>query len=695
MRSHPVPFVSSARRERHLQAARLAGAAAAAVVAQVLVDMPDGYFGSADEITAFGAVYAAAVAGTVAAVLTPWRHRPRWAPWTAVALLAVSVGVFVPALAADPFVAGLTAAWNLWVLATFLFPRASRGRYRIPPGKEPELDAWLTEWSPAVAHLAVVALVVTAAVVGHRLSGRWLPLSVCLALNLAVLAAAARLLLLLVRARRRGVFVVVLPLVAALFFLGRPPALFGLLATFQLFLLVQLFGHTRMVAEVIRDFLDRPARLILAFFLALILVGTVLLGFPAAASAGGRVAAMDALFTATSAVCVTGLIVLDTPHDFSPFGHAVILGLIQLGGLGIMVLSTFAALALGGSLGMRGEEVLRQSLEAHSGRAARRLTLFIVVSTLAIEALGALALAGAFHRGGEPLARSLWLGLFHAVSAFCNAGFALMTDSLIGFQREPATLAVFALLIVLGGVGFAVLAAFAERVTGRFKGGRRGRWPVQAKVVLAMSAALAAAGWILYALCEWNHSLVGLAPGHKLVNALFQSVTARTAGFNSVEMSLTPAALLVTCALMFVGASPGSTGGGIKTTTAAALLAAVRATVRGGGAVVFGRELPRATVDRSLAIVVAYVLGAGGGLFALALVEAQPLDRLAFEVVSALGTVGLSAGATAELTAPGKLIVTMLMLAGRVGPLTLALFVATGGARAPAWRHPRASMMVG
>lgn len=692
MRNPPAPFVSSVRRERHLQAARLASAAAAASVAQVLVDMPDGYFGRADEITVFGAVFAAALAVVTAAFAAPWRRRPLWVAWTAPLALAATVGLFVPPLATDPFVAGVAAAWNLWVLASFLFPRASRRRYPVPPGEEPELDAWLTEWSPAVAHLAMVSLVLAAIVVGHRLSDRALPTLVCLALNLGALATAGRLFVLLFRARRRGVYAMLLPLVSAVFFLGSPGALFGHLAAIQALLLVQLFGQTRTAAEIVRDFLDRPARLLVSFFVVLILVGTVILGFPAAAAEGVEIALVDALFTATSAACVTGLIVLDTPRDFSPFGHAVILGLIQLGGLGIMVLSTFAALTLGGSLGLRGEEVLRQSLEARSGRAARRLTLFIAAATLAIETCGALVLTAAFWRGGEPPGRALWLGVFHSVSAFCNAGFALWADSLIPFREQPLTLAVFAVLIVLGGVGFAVLAAVAARLTRR----RRERWPVQAKVVLAASAGLVVAGWLLYALLEWDASLAGLAPGHKLVNSLFQSVTARTAGFNSVAMTITPAALLVLCGLMFVGASPGSTGGGVKTTTAAAALAAVRATVRGGvPATLFDRELPRDVVDRSLAITVAAALTVGGGLLALALTEAQPLDRLFFEVVSAVGTVGLSLGATAELTTPGKLIVAVLMLAGRVGPLTLALVLAARSAGAPVHRRPRASMMVG
>lgn len=678
-------------RRQHLSAARTVGAAAAAIIAQVVVDMPDGYFGGADQITPFGAFYAALVVlATAVAVLAGRPPRSRF-PWIAPALLSLNAGLFVAPLYSDPLVSGLAAAWNLTILAKFLFPLGPRIS-PIPPGEDMELDTWLSIWGSAARHLSTTALVLTTAVVGYEMSRQWLPYLICLALNLGALGVCGRFLLLLHRRRRRGIVLVILPLLAGLAFVGRPSVLLIFLATAQILLLVQLIRQTRTAAEVLRSFLDRPARLILTSFVGLILLGAVLLTFPAAA-AGAAVSPLDALFTATSAACVTGLIVLDTPHDFSLFGQIVVLALLQIGGLGIMVLSTFATLALGGSLDLRGEQVLREMLETRSGLAAYRLTRFIVLSTLAIEALGAIALAWRFSRHGAAPAEALWQGLFHSVSAFCNAGFALWSDSLVGFQTDPIVLLVVAALILFGGIGFTVLATLAGRPFRR----RRGALPIQARIVLVVSAFLLAVGWALYVGLEWQHSLAGLDPADRVVNAFFQSVTTRTAGFNSVDLAATaPATVLALCALMFVGASSGSTGGGIKTTTAAVLLAAVRATVRGGGpATLFDREIPRATINRSLAITLLAGMTVGGGLFLLSLTETQPLEHLLFEVVSAVGTVGLSLGATAKLSAAGKLIVSVLMLAGRVGPLTLVLWIGEDTTHRPTSRRPRASIMVG
>ncbi|HSL82504.1 MAG TPA: potassium transporter TrkG, partial [Thermoanaerobaculia bacterium] len=246
----------------------------------------------------------------------------------------------------------------------------------------------------------------------------------------------------------------------------------------------------------------------------------------------------------------------------------------------------------------------------------------------------------------------------------------------------------------LGGLGFVVLAAVGSRVVHR---GRRRPLPVQVRTVLAASAVLVAAGTVLYAACEWGRTLDGLSVADKLVNALFQGVTLRTAGFNSVGFEeLGAATVLFMMLFMFVGAAPGSTGGGIKTTTAAVLLAAIRAAIRGGGpATLFDREVPRDVVLRSLAIAVISVGIVALGLFVLLLFEPRPFLELLFETVSAFGTVGLSLGATPELGPAGKLTIIAVMFVGRIGPLTLALLLGTGAARRPAVRHPETRLMVG
>ncbi|MCW8141115.1 MAG: hypothetical protein KIT58_19615, partial [Planctomycetota bacterium] len=451
-----------------------------------------------------------------------------------------------------------------------------------------------------------------------------------------------------------------------------------------------LWAGERVTDEVLAYFYEHPALLTCASFAGLILLGTLLLSFPASAAPGARIDPLDALFTATSAACVTGLVVLDTPTAFSGWGHAALLLLIQAGGLNIMVLSTFAALALGRRLGLRGELALGQVLDLPVHRTATQLAVFIVVSTLAIEAVGAVLLGLWFAADGAPGLEAAWLGLFHAVSAFCNAGFALRSDSLVGLQRDPFALGVVGALVVLGGLGFSVMATAWLRLRGE-------RVPpsLQVRLVLAVSTGLLALGAGAFALLEWDASLAGLGPLDKLTNALFQSAVARTAGFNSVDLgALERSTLLVVCALMLIGASPGSTGGGIKTTTFAVLVGTVLSAVRGGAPIVlFGRTIPVALAYRSAAVFLATAAVGFAGLLALLVTQPLPFEQLLFEVCSALGTVGLSVGATGALDAPGKLVVIALMFAGRVGPLTLVLLL--GRPAQARVGYPDARLMIG
>jgi len=679
-------------RERHLLAARVTGAAALGIVAQIAVDMPGGYFGGADRITAWGAAYAAALVVLamllVVALVRGWRSGPLLVPL----ILSLDIGVFIPPVGSDPLVSGVVVLWNLLLLAQFYFPPVvDEGALRLVVASQAE--AWLHRWSPAVRHLAAVSLVLTVAVVGYRLSDRLTAQLVCLALGYGVLGLAWPFVRMRLRAGSRKVLLVAVPVAASLLFVASPPAMLSWLAVAQAMLLLVLVAQHQSAVEILRHFYDHPSRLIVLSFATVIVVGTVLLTFPGAAAGPGAVSPIDALFTATSATCVTGLIVLDTPHAFSTAGHGVILGLIQVGGLGIMVLSTFATLLLGGSLGLRGERALTEVLDLPTADTAYRLTRFIVVGTLAVEAVGAVVLGVFYAAEGLPAGQAAWRGVFHAISAFCNAGFALQSDSIVMFQRQPGALLTFAALITLGGLGFAVLAGVWRLATAR----EPHLLTVQVRVVLAASAVLVAAGTLLYAVVEWDRSLAGLGWGDKLVNALFQSVTLRTAGFNSVDFAaLAPATIVVMIFFMFVGASPGSTGGGIKTTTAAVLLAAIRSTVRSGEpARLFDREVPVDVVYRSLAILVISVTVVAAGLFVLLLVEPLGFAELAFEVVSAFGTVGLSLGATPELGPVGKLIIIVVMFTGRVGPLTVALLLGRSAARGPRVRLPESRVMVG
>lgn len=705
--------------------ARVAGATAVSLVGQVAVDMPQGFYGSSDEMTTPGLMLAVAwLALAFWLVVSLRRKFHATLPW-ALVFLAVGAGLFVPAITSDPLIAGAVALWHLTLVALLSFPSQSKvgGHRSHHPGRSqagssnagkphPEhseqprddLDHWRRDTAPAQRHLAALAVVLTVAVVGYGLSGHLAAAMVCAALHLAALVLAMPLLRSLVSTGSRAPWVVALPTLSALlaiFTAGIDSAL-ALLVLTQLVLLLVAVRDADLLHELVQVFFRHPSGLLALSFVAIILVGTLLLTFPAASATGVPIAPLDALFTATSATCVTGLIVLDTPHAFSPLGHGVLLALIQVGGLGIMVLSTYAMLLLGGNLGLRGEHALSQLLESHSSTAAYGLTRFIVLSTLAVETVGAILLGLIFWRQGSGPGEAAWLGVFHSVSAFCNAGFALFSDSLVGFQDHPQLLGVVSALIVLGGIGFVVLYALwlnLWRLT-PWKPGRSGTGlrslSVQVKAVMLASLVLVLGGWALYAGLEWQHSLDGLSFADKASNALFQSITLRTAGFNSVDYStLSPATTLLMMVLMFIGASPGSTGGGIKTATLVVLLAATVAIARGPGVVrLFDREVPRATVFRALAILMASVAIVLATFFLLLVFERLPFETLLFEAVSAVGTVGLSLGATGELGAMGKVVIIVAMFIGRIGPLTLALVLGTGAEEAKV-RHARARIMVG
>ncbi|MEZ5330736.1 MAG: potassium transporter TrkG [Thermoanaerobaculia bacterium] len=680
-------------RLRLLAAARLVGSCAVSLVAQIAIDMPDGYFGGRDVVTRLGTLYSLGLLLVTALLVQQLLRSTRRPGWLVPTIHAVNVGLFTPAMASDPVVSGIVVVWNLTLLAQHFFPVLDPGspdtRYA-----DTSPEHFLQHKGPALRHLAGVSLVLTVAAVGYRLSGRLLTLVVCLVLAYTALAAALPALDRLRQAGHRSVWALALPVAASLASLRSPVAMLSWLAVAELYLLALLFSREHFTAELLHDFYGRPSRLIGASFATVISLGTILLTFPAASATHRAIAPLDALFTATSATCVTGLIVLDTPKDFSFFGQVVLLGLIQVGGLGIMVLSTFATLLLGGNLGLRGERALTQMLELPSGSTAYRLTRFIVLSTFTVEAVGAAILTWVFHGKGHGWAAALWRGVFHAVSAFCNAGFALQSDSLVGLQDNTLGLLTFAVLIVGGGLGFGVLAALWWRLIDS----RRRPLSTQVVVVLAASAVLLALGTLAYLWLEWDHTLGGLSPTHKLLNAFFQSVTLRTAGFNSVGFeSLAPGTLLVMVLFMFVGASPGSTGGGIKTTTVVVLLAAIRGIGRGGEEPrILDRRLPREIVDRSLAILVISGSIVLGGFLALLLWEDQPFAKLLFETVSAFGTVGLSLGATPLLDTLGKLFIIVLMFVGRVGPLTVALLIGKGSrGTVHTYRYPETRIMVG
>jgi trk system potassium uptake protein len=399
-------------------------------------------------------------------------------------------------------------------------------------------------------------------------------------------------------------------------------------------------------------------------------VGALLLSIPLATEAPGRATFLTALFTATSAVCVTGLAVVDTPAHWSAFGEWVILLLIQVGGLGIMTLSSLIALIVGRRLRLR----QRLVAVAESGTLdlgdLRQLLTGVIKLSFGVEAVVAVALGLRFWLGhGETVRRAGYLGLFHAVSAFNNAGFALFSDNLIGFRQDPFTLIVIGIAVVVGGIGFPVWLQIARHPRSPKK------WNLHAKLTVTVTLFLLLAGWVSLAFFEWTNqaTLGSLSVLDSLVNALFHSIVPRTAGFNSIDMAaVREPSLLVTEILMFIGGGSASTAGGIKVSTFGLLAWVMWAELRGDpDVVVFERRVPNA-VHRHAVTVVLLALGAVM-VATMVLLATSDLRRadLFFEAVSALATVGLSTGTTPLLPAAGQLTVIALMILGRVGPPTV------------------------
>ncbi len=443
----------------------------------------------------------------------------------------------------------------------------------------------------------------------------------------------------------------------------------------------------------------RPAVSFIVVFAALVLLGTALLMLPRATPRGQPLALLDALFTSTSAVCVTGLVVRDTGAGFTVFGQAVILALIQLGGLGIMSLTAALSLLLGRGIGVRESSFLREVFNVPMVNAVGRTIRFIIIMTLVLEAAGTVLI----HRGLAGVVPGdgarLFTAVFHAVSAFCNAGFSTLDGSLVGVADNPLVTGTAAVLFVVGGLGFGVVANLGAWLQGRLlrtPAGRRARLGLQEKVVVAVSLGLliVGAGGILA--LESGGALAPLPVIDRLGQALFQSATCRTAGFNSIDLnSLAPATHFLMIMLMFVGGAPGSTAGGIKVTTLAVAWANMRATAAGRRQVrLGGRELEQVAVQRAMLVLSSGVVAVAIGVFVLLLTEGRDLLTTVFEVVSAMATVGLTLGLTPLLSPAGRVVVILLMFIGRLGPLTLAASL-SGAARDTRVRLPRGRILIG
>lgn len=434
-------------------------------------------------------------------------------------------------------------------------------------------------------------------------------------------------------------------------------------------------------ARLLKPLIQSPARFTIASFALMILTGTLLLMLPQAANT--PVSLIDALFTSASAVCVTGLTVVDTGTTFTSLGQWIILALIQAGGLGIMTISTIIVLMLKKRSNLTGRAIIQDTFIHDSKYNLYKMLWAITISTFLIEGIGIIFMFPCFHPEYGNL-QSLKLSVFHAISAFCNAGFSIFPDSVMRYQENIPLNLVFCFLIISGGIGFPVIIELKEC----FPFNRRtwSRLTLHTKIVLSATGILLLTSTAIIGLMEWHNTLAPLSVPGRVLAAFFQAVNARTAGFNSLPIgSLANETLFVLMLFMFIGASPGSCGGGIKTTTAATLMTLGFSRLRGSDYPhLFNRKISDSSVGKAISIVLISMTIVFLGIFLLHMSEIGDVSHtdtrgkfleICFEVISAFGTVGLSTGMTPSLTAAGKLIISCIMFIGRLGPLVVAIAV--------------------
>ncbi|NIK78506.1 trk system potassium uptake protein TrkH [Paenibacillus castaneae] len=435
-----------------------------------------------------------------------------------------------------------------------------------------------------------------------------------------------------------------------------------------------------------------PPRILVSGFAVIILLGAFLLTLPFASSSGTRLSLVDALFTATSATCVTGLVVVDTGSYFSVAGQVILMALIQLGGLGFMTMATLIALVFRKRISLKERLVLQEAMNQSSMEGIVRLIRRVIIYSLSIELVGAVLFASRFA-ADMPLGKAIYYGVFHSISAFNNAGFDIFGGyrSLTLYASDPTVSITAILLVIFGGLGFVVMSDLLEWRHNR-------KLSLHSKVVLTVTGSLIALGTIIIFVFEFSNPLTlgSLEWGGKVLSALFQSVMPRTAGYNSINLTeLRQATQFFIIILMFIGASPGSTGGGIKTTTFAVLIGAVISMIRGREDIVLFRyRLAKDRIFKALTITLLSLVLVIVVTMLLSMIEGQKFLFVLFEAVSAFATVGLTLGLTPELSDASKLILAVTMFAGRLGLLTLAYALGPRTEK-ELYRHPEGKITIG
>ena len=423
-----------------------------------------------------------------------------------------------------------------------------------------------------------------------------------------------------------------------------------------------------MIIDKFKHFRLNPPRVLALGFASLIIIGSLLLNLPMATANNVSIGWINALFTSASAVCVTGLVVVNTAEFFSTFGQVIIIILIQIGGLGFMTMATFGALIVGKKISLKERLVIKEQLSSETLTGLVKLTKYVIIVTFGIEAIGALLLATRFIPI-YGLGQGIWFSIFHAISAYCNAGFDILGNSIVPYVNDITINLTICALIIMGGLGFTVYLDV-------YRNKKFSKLQLHSKLVIWITLILVFGGMIIFLLIEYNNpnTLGGSSFLQKLLPSFFQSVVTRTAGFNSLNIGMikdTSAFLFII--LMFIGGSPGSTAGGIKTTTFDAIALTTLSIIKGDKDVVaFKKRIPENVVNRSLAIVTVALTLIIIVSFVLTVTEEVAFLEVLFETTSAFATVGLTRGITSDLSDIGKILITLTMYAGRVGPLTMA-----------------------
>lgn len=442
-----------------------------------------------------------------------------------------------------------------------------------------------------------------------------------------------------------------------------------------------------------------PTRMIILGFLAVILVGGILLMLPISSADRNAASASDAFFTAVSATCITGLAVRDTMTEWSRFGHTAILCMVQIGGLGFMTFTVLVSILLKRRITPRERIILAESFNLNTYEGIMKLIRMILIGTLLIELAGAFILATQFiplFGVGEGIYRAV----FHSISSFCNAGFDLMGDysgaysSLVGFAESPIVLLTKAILILLGGIGFVVWEDILSFLR------NRSRLSIYTRLVLGLTVVLVVGGSLIFALLEWNNpeTIGNMTPAYKLLNAVFYAVSLRTAGFTTFNiMELNSASMLISCIWMFIGGASGSAAGGIKMVTFWLLLYSALRIAQGYGEInIFGRKIPLRSVMRALTVTIIGILCIAAAAIVLSLSEEASLTEVLYECIAAFTTTGISMSITPTLSVIGRLVVMLLMFMGRVGILTVTFSIMLDGTKKKSCiTYPEIQLMIG